>query len=97
VDLTPLVFLPSLQVLGIPQLAITDNATFAALTQMLTFRRLENTQIRVIAISSLDLIFKLEQPRIGPNSVDFNGEDVKLYEERVQALTQDFGISVDSV
>ena len=84
-------FLPSLQVLGIPQLAITDNATFAALTQMLTFRKLQNTQIRVIALSSLD------QPGTGPNSVDLNGEEIKLYEERVQALTQDFGISVDPV
>jgi len=92
----PKLFLPSLHVLGIPQLAITDNATFAALTQMLTFRKMQNTQIRVIALFRFPSYpMLLEQP--GPNSLGFNGEDIELCKERVQALTQDFGIAVASV
>ena len=93
---TPKLFLPSLHVLGIPQLAITDNATFAALTQMLTFRKMQNTQLRVIALFRFPSYpMLLEQP--GPNSLGFNGEDIELCKERVQALTEDFGIAVASV
>jgi len=90
-------FLPSLQVLGIPRIAITNSSTFAALTQMLTFRKTQNAQIRFLALFPWLPMLNLEQVQTGLNSVDFNEEDNKLCEERVQSLAQDFGIAVAPV